>query len=130
MKRTEFMYVFQLSKMIMLEVNYYTLGSNKEANFTMSADEFIKNKRDYARCGQCQEELTEGFRVAHNFVMKWNSKHLCDLTDDEYVELNIDLLNLKNTYNYIEKTRETFANTYEDIRFREIVELSKKNLKK
>lgn len=53
----EFMYCFQISKLIVFEVEYYTLGGNKTPYFSTSAAEFIRSKRDYNRCGQAQREL-------------------------------------------------------------------------
>lgn len=43
----EFMYCFQISKLIVFEVEYYTLGGNKAPYFSTSAAEFIRSKRDY-----------------------------------------------------------------------------------
>lgn len=63
----EFMYCFQISKMIVFEVEYYTLGSNKAPYFSTSAAEFIRSKRDYNRCGQAQAALLPKGSPARRF---------------------------------------------------------------
>lgn len=47
----EFMYVFQISKLITFEVNFYTLGTNSAPYFSTSANEFCRSKLDYTRGG-------------------------------------------------------------------------------
>jgi hypothetical protein len=97
----EFQAVFQLSKLIIFEVYYYTLSTNKNAHFTTSAAEFCKNKKDFCRCGQAQDDLTRGFATARRFWKKWDALHLKTLTPEQYNELQADLQALKDKYNYI-----------------------------
>lgn len=52
----EFMYCFQISKLIVFEVEYYTLGTNSAPYFSTSANEFCRSKLDYTRGGQAQRE--------------------------------------------------------------------------
>lgn len=126
--KKEFKSVFQITKMITFEVNYYTLGNNNKPYFTTSAQEFIRSKRDYKRCGQCQKDVLNG--VAKSFYNYWDNKHLQDLTQQEYNKLIIDLEKLKERYNHIYIEQDTFKGGNRDIRFREVVELSKQDLKK
>lgn len=79
----EFMYCFQISKLIVFEVEYYTLGGNKAPYFSTSAAEFIRSKRDYNRCGQAQRELLPKHSPARRFFEKWDYCHLHDLTPAE-----------------------------------------------
>lgn len=128
MKR-EFKYVFQITKMVTFEVEYYTLGSNSSPHFSTSANEFIRSKRDYNRCGQAQNDLlTKG--EARQFFEKWDELHLKDLTENQYNELLDDIEILKDKYNYIEKNKDTFKGVYDNFSFYQIVELSKQELKK
>ena len=127
----EFLTVFQLSKTKVLFVEYYTLSTNSRPDFTMSAAEFCRNKLDYTRCGQCQEEITKGFITAHAFVKKWNPHHLHDLTPTEYSEMLSDLEKLKARYNYIEKELKEEEKPYSPrISFYRIAEFTKQNPKK
>lgn len=99
----EFIAVFQLSKTIIFEVQYYTLSNNTHPYFTTSAAQFCKNKRDFSRGGQAQEELTKGFTTARNFWKKWDHLHLHDLTPAQHNELLSDMEKLKNQYNHLYK---------------------------
>jgi len=127
--KKEFKYVFQITKMITFEVSYYTLGNNSSPYFSTSANEFIRSKRDYNRCGQAQNDLlTKG--EAKQFFKKWDELHLKDLTENQYDELLDDIEILKDKYNYIEKIKDTFENVYDNFSFYQIVELSKQELKK
>lgn len=130
----EFMYCFQISKMIVFEVEYYTLGSNKAPYFSTSAAEFIRSKRDYKRCGQAQAALLPKGSPARRFWKKWDPLHLKDLTPEEYEEIATDIEQLKARYNYIEDIRDRFGESAEcgktHIPFYEVVELSKMDPKK
>ena len=53
--KKEFIASFQLSKKIIFNVNYYTLGNNSSSYFSTSADEFNQPKTGYCRCGQAQD---------------------------------------------------------------------------
>lgn len=97
----EFISVFQLSKTIIFEVNYYTLSTNTHAYFTTSVAQFCKNKRDFNCAGQAQKELTTNFFYARRFWRKWDKFHLKDLTPEQYDELQNDLNELKQHYNYM-----------------------------
>jgi hypothetical protein len=129
----EFMYCFQISKMIVFEVEYYTLGSNKAPYFSTSAAKFIRSKRDYSTCGQAQSALLPKGSPARRFWQKWNPLHLKDLTPAEYEEMTADIEQLKARYNYIEDVRDCFgqsAGCYKThIPFYEVVELSKQTPK-
>ena len=68
--KKEFIASFQLSKKIVFNVNYYTLGNNSSPYFSTSADEFNQPKTDYCRGGQAQEDLTKNFLTARRFWKK------------------------------------------------------------
>lgn len=121
MDKKSFKYAFQISKLIIFEVNYYKLGNNKNKYFSTSAGKFVKNKKDWETCGQCQYSILKGLSL--QFWEKWDKLHLKDLTQEEYNLILQDIEKLKNVYNYIEKNSDI------DIKFSEIVELSKKELK-
>ena len=97
----EFQAVFQLSKTIIFEVNFYTLSTNQTPHFSTSAAQFARNKKDFTRCGQSQMELTKGFLTARRFFLKWDKHHLHNLTPAQYEELQADLQTLKERYNFI-----------------------------
>ena len=100
MERFEFHAAFQLTRKIIFEVSYYTLGSNDSAYFTTSAEEFNQPKTDYNRAGQAQDDLCTG--AARDFYKKWDHLHLHELKDEEFEEMVKDLEVLKQHYNYIE----------------------------
>ena len=58
--KQEFNIVFQIDKMTIFNVTYYTLGSNSSAHFSTNASKFVRNKRDFDTCGQCQERVLYG----------------------------------------------------------------------
>lgn len=128
--KKEFKCCFQITKLVMFKVEYYTLGNNKNPYFATSADKFFKNKRDYESGGQAQDHLLPKNSTARQFWEKWDKKHLKDLSDDEYREITKDIEELKKKYNYIESIKTTFKGGYEDFSFWEEVLLSKKELKK
>ncbi len=125
--KKEFLIAFQLSKLVIFEVNYYTLGSNSTPHFTTSSAEFCRSKKDFSRCGQSQESLLPKLGLAYRFYKKWDNKHLNDLTLEEYQEMTKDLEELKARYNFIEK-EPTRNNT--NISFYDLVEFSKQEPKK
>lgn len=129
----EFMYCFQISKLIIFEVNYYTLNTNKTPYFSTSANRFIKSKRDYAECGQVQEYLLPKGSQARKFYDKWCCLHLRNLSKEEYKEIISDIEELKAQYNYIESKSSCFREKQDGIKihipFYEVVELSKIKLK-
>lgn len=126
----EFKYCFQITKLVMFEVEYYTLGNNENPYFATSANKFYKNKRDYERCGQAQDQLLPKNSIVRQFWEKWDKEHLKDLSDDKYREIIKDIQELKEKYNYIERIKDTFKGKYENFSFGEIVLLSKADLKK
>lgn len=97
----EFISVFQLSKMIVFEVEYYTLLTNEHPNFTTSANRFNQPKTDWSEGGQAQDRLLKGFPTAMAFYKKWDKHHLHELTPELYNEMVRDLLKLCRTYNHI-----------------------------
>ena len=99
--KKEFIASFQLSKKIVFNVDFYTLGNNSHPHFSTSAFEFNQPKTDYCRGGQAQEDLTKKFYTARRFWKKWDKKHLQDLTEEEYTNLITDLERMKETYNYL-----------------------------
>lgn len=99
--KKEFIASFQLSKKIIFNVDFYTLGNNSCPHFSTSVFEFNQPKTDYCSGGQAQEDLTKGFYIVRKFWKKWDKKHLQDLTEEEYADLIIDLEKMKQTYNYL-----------------------------
>lgn len=126
----EFISVFQITKTIMFDVNYYTLGNNENPYFSTSTNVFARNKRDYTTCGQCQLTELPKNSLAMKFYKKWDSFHLTDLTLDQHSELKNDIEELKLNYNNIVIEKDTFRNLNSNISFYDVVELSKLNLKK
>ena len=131
MKVKEFIAAFQLSKTIILEVNYYTLSTNLHPYFTTCAGQFCRNKRDWARVGQCQKELLKDFPAARRFYERWNPVHLRKLTDEKYAELRRDLEELCKTYNYLFKELDESKQPYSPgFMFEDLAEWSKMTPKK
>lgn len=126
----EFHYGFEITRKIVFEVSYYTLGNNKDPYFTTSASEFNQPKTDYCQAGQAQKALLPLNSVARDFYEKWDKKHLHDLNEDEYVEVCNDIEKLKETYNYIVKEKDTFAGTNSGLSFYSLKNLSMEKLKK
>lgn len=118
---TSFHFVFQLSKKVVFEVNYYRLGNNENKYFTTSASKFNQPKTDYNHCGQAQNDLC--FGVAKEFYKKWDFLHTQDITELQYNQIISDLEVLKSKYNFIYRESRSFG-------FEDIKELSKLNLKK
>jgi len=102
----EFHVAFALSKTKVFNVNYYTLGSNKSPYFSTSAEVFNRPKTDFSQCGQCQEEVLKGYRLAMNFYKKWDEMHLKELSEDQYQELIEDLKELFLKYPYLLEEKE------------------------
>lgn len=127
----EFQAVFQMSKTIIFEVSYYTLGTNDHPYFTTSAAQFCRNKQDYARCGQAQPELLKGYGAAMRFFEKWDAYHLHDLTPEQYDEMRNDLEALKERYNYIFEELDESKRPYSPhFSFYRLAEWTKQNPKK
>jgi hypothetical protein len=117
----EFFFTLQLSKTIIFNIEYSTLGNNNKPRFVTSADEFNKSKSDYNRCGQCQDYLLPDFKLAFDFYQKWNFKHLDDLNSFEYDKMILDIKLLSEKYNYILESK--------DINFFTLQEFSKQEVK-
>lgn len=128
--KKEFISVFQITKTIMFEVNYYTLSDNENPYFTTSANVFVRNKRDYKQSGQCQKDVLPKGSIAKNFFFKWDKYHLNDLNNEQYEDLMKDIEDLKNAYNHIFIEKDTFRNLNSNIHFLDVVALSKLDLKK
>ena len=130
----EFMYCFQIDKMTVFKVEFYTLGTNKTPHLSTSAARFIRSKRDYDTCGQVQERVLPKHSAARKFYDKWDHLHLHNLTEEEYAEIVVDIEELKARYNYIEDIQDCFgqsAGCYKTtIPFCEVVELSKQTPKR
>lgn len=125
MERFEFHAAFQLTRKIIFEVSYYTLGSNESAYFATSAYEFNQPKTDWSRGGQAQKDLC--FGPAKVFYEKWDRYHLQKLDDEQFEEMIKGLEVLKQKYNYIENKA---AVKPADIRFSQMKELSMQKVKK
>lgn len=123
----EFHIVFQQSRMVVFECSYYTLGNNAAPYFSTCANEFIRSKRDYARCGQAQNALTRG-RI-RTFWKKWDHYHLKQLSDDQLKELANDVEELKQYYNYIEFTADKSPHfpTFDEIKKLSMQTIRKRN---
>lgn len=106
--RKEFIATFQITRMVLFSVNYYTLGSNENPYFTTNAVKFVRNKLDYSDCGQCQERILPKGSVARKFFKKWDKHHLHQLNAEQLEELHADLEILKENYNYLFKEQDTF----------------------
>lgn len=126
----EFISVYQITKTIMFEIKYYTLSDNKEPYFSTSSMEFIRSKRDYKTCGQCQMDLLPKGSMARKFYNKWDKAHLQKLNNEELQELKNDVEKLKDIYNNIYIEKDTFKNMNSNFSFNDVVELSKKKLLK
>lgn len=129
----EFRYVFQISKKIIFEVEFYTLG--RKPYFITSAKEFNIPRTDYkysdillnlSASKQEQNDLLSD--KAREFWLKWDKLHFKDIPDKKtYDELCADIEGLKERYNFIE--RHGLGVTL-SIPFSEKRELSKLELKK
>ena len=110
---------FKISPYVVFEVRYNHVGSNQEADFATSAEVLNRRKSDYVQGGQCQDSVLPQGSPALAFYQKWDSKHLSTLNEEEYNEMKSDLQELQSKYPNIYKVGN------DDIRFSEIVELSK-----
>ncbi len=127
----EFVSAFQISKTIVFEVEYYTLWNNESPHFTTSAAQFCRSKKDYTRCGQAQKALLNPETVARAFFDKWDRLHLHDLNPEEYADLQNDLENLKENYNFIFRELDENSKPYNpSFRFRTLAEFTKQKPKR
>lgn len=127
----EFQAVFQISKTVIFEVEYYTISTNAQPHFATSAAEFCRNKRDFRTGGQAQSLLLPRLSSARKFYEKWDCHHLHNLTPAQCAELSQDLETLKEQYNYIVKELDETQKPYNPrIPFWKLVEFSKQEPKK
>lgn len=130
MPNKEFKAVFQLSKTVIFEVEYYTLGYNSHPYFATTASQFCRNKRDFSRCGQCQNDILTG--KAKRFWKKWDDLHLKDLSEVQYAEMFGDLEDLFERYNFMyedyDESKKPYS--YTGFHFSDLVEFSKQEPKK
>lgn len=125
----EFRAAFQVTKTIMFEVRYNTLGGNAAPYFSTEAARLNTRRTDYSECGQCQERLLPKGSVARKFWEKWDAKHLDRLSDDERKQMWDDLGELRCAYNHLLLASDKFGTEdRRDIRFDDVVALSKKKL--
>ena len=110
---------FKITPYVVFEVRYNHVGSNQEADFATSAEMLNRRKSDYTQGGQCQDDVLPQGSPALAFYQKWDSKHLSTLNEEEYNEMKADLQELQSKYPNIYKVGN------DDIRFSEVVELSK-----
>lgn len=122
----EFHTSFQITRMVVFNVSYYTLGSNRLPHFSTWAAKFNQPKTDYRECGQCQDRLLTG--EARKFWQKWDPHHLGQLTDEELAELRADIDALKERYEWVEKLSPTKVG--DGFLFRTLRELSMRKVKK
>lgn len=128
-EREEFQYTFQITNFINFNVDFYTLSSNSHPDFSTSADLFYKNKTDYERCGQCQDEVLPKNSLAMEFYQKFDKYHLTNLTTEQYNEIVKEIEKLKERYNFICKKESEMPLNNFHFKFEDAVELSKLPLK-
>lgn len=93
----------QLSKTIIFEVHYYASDAKFPPKFTTEAERFMRNKKDFERCGQCQSDLLSDYHDVMAFYRKWDDYHLKPLSEEAYRELATDIAVLGTRYNYMLK---------------------------
>ncbi len=126
----EFQAVFQIDRLTLFEVHYYTLSTNKNPYFSTGANHFIRSKRDYDRAGQAQNALLPRHSPAFTFFKKWDPHHLHELSPRQHEELLTDLETLKTHYNYIYEEFDTSRRPYSPhFAFSRLVEFSKQKPK-
>jgi len=104
-----FYYVFQLTKKIVFEVQYYYCGGNRYPHFSTQANVFNQPKSDWERCGQGQKEVFVGFEAAMEFYKKWDYCHCKDLSREQYSEMVWDLECLTVYYNHLFSNEREFS---------------------
>lgn len=128
----EFNSCFQISKTVLFEVGYYTIGENKDPHFATIAMELTRDKAGFKQIGQCQKDLLPEGSAARSFFDKWDSYHFGVLTDEQLEELKEDLKKLKETYHWLEITGsggERFKHDEAIIPFGMLVKLSNRSEK-
>ena len=122
--KKEFHSMFEITRNIIIEVSFYTLGNNKDAKFTTTANDLNRPKTDYKQSGQAQESLLPKGSPARKFYKKWDNLHFSDLKEEEYNDMIKDLKELTIRYN-----SEIYDNSIRYIEFYEVVKFSKQPLK-
>lgn len=97
----EFIVAFQITKTAIFEVRYCTLGNNNHADFATSGLLFNRPKNGTKCGGQCQRDILPKDSVDLRFFEKWDNKHLCRLSGEDYAELRHDLEYMMKRYNHI-----------------------------
>ena len=122
--KMEFHVGIALDRTRMFEISYYTLGSNSYPYFATESAKFIRSKKGYERCGQCQKKVLNG--EAKRFWEKWDKHHLLDLDFETYKELVKDIEKLLKCYPYhIVRVKEDIDDKkFRNIGFTEFYELS------
>lgn len=132
----EFHAVFEITRKIVFEVSYFTLGNNENPYFTTQAAIFNQPKTIYKRSGQAQENVLPKDSLAYIFYKKWDKKHLLKLTNEEHLEMILDLMDLMLKYNSLIRTdtsknwTDNFRNSgysFYQIKKLSMIELPKKN---
>ena len=90
----EFNSCFQISKTVLFEAGYYTIGENNDPHFATVAMELTRSKAGFKQRGQCQKDLLPEGSAARAFFDKWDSHHFGVLTDGQFEELKEDLKKL------------------------------------
>lgn len=101
----EFEYTFRVGKRLGFEVSYITLMGNRYPYFSTSAFKLTTKRDEYARGGQAQHALLEVNTKAREFWEYWDKFHLRELTDEQLLELERDINELKMQYPYIEGSK-------------------------
>lgn len=70
MTKNEFLYAFQITKSLIFEVHYYTLGDNTYSYFVTEAKLLNYYKTDYSECGQAQDRLLPKNSIVRQFWKK------------------------------------------------------------
>lgn len=92
-------YAFQITRMVIFEVNYYYCGNNTQPYFSTSAFKFNQPKTDWSEGGQAQERLLPRLGWAYQFYKKWDVWHLKEIPKDKMEELAEDIVLLRHCYN-------------------------------
>lgn len=122
----EFIIAFQITKNIIFEVAYYTLGGNSSAYFTTEACKLSQNKRGYSQAGQAQKSLLVDHLAARGFFEKWDKYHLHKMDTDTYDKMFADVEFLMSKYNWISRYLKEEDKPYNPhFNMHELVELSK-----
>lgn len=101
----EFAYTFRVMKRVGFSVRYETLKGNTYPYFATSAFKLTRNRYDWERGGQAQQDLLKINTKARAFWEYWDKYHLRELTNEQLAELEKDIEELKSKYPYIVGSR-------------------------